>query len=256
MRIVLGLTIFSLPVFFVADAQTTPTRNDGTNFRASVQVTNNGISLLPTFSLGKPAAQFDLSLFGKRMGFEPQIRYSLKGKPWSYIFWWRYKVIKREKFFLNVGAHPALVFRELSVTTNGVTRDYVAAQRYVAAEISPNYRVSGKVTVGLYYLRGHGLDRGSVTNTHFLTANSTLNNLRLAKGVYLRFTPQFYYLKQAANSGFYVSTAAALYSLSSPWSIGAVTNHIIDTQIPGSKRLVWNISLGWAVSANYDKRIE
>jgi len=38
------------------------------------------------FTLGKPAAIFDLSVGNERLAFEPQFRFSLEGKPWSFIF--------------------------------------------------------------------------------------------------------------------------------------------------------------------------
>jgi hypothetical protein len=57
------------------------------HFGGAVTVTNNGISLLPTFSLDKPAVMFDMSVGGKKLSFEPQFRFSLEGKPWAFIFW-------------------------------------------------------------------------------------------------------------------------------------------------------------------------
>ena len=64
-------------------------KNDSTNvpghFGGAVTVTNNGISFIPNFSLGKPAAIFDLSI-GRRLSFEPQFRFALEGKPWSFLF--------------------------------------------------------------------------------------------------------------------------------------------------------------------------
>jgi aryl-alcohol dehydrogenase-like predicted oxidoreductase len=50
-------------------------------FRFS-QVTNNGISLVQTFSLGKPAAIVTLSIGKGKLSFEPDLRFSLKEKPW------------------------------------------------------------------------------------------------------------------------------------------------------------------------------
>lgn len=81
----------------------------------AVTVTNNGISFIPTFSLGKPAAIFDLNMGKKRLGFEPQFRFSLEGKPWSFLFWWRYKLIKTNKVSVTLGAHPALSFKTISL---------------------------------------------------------------------------------------------------------------------------------------------
>src|SRR6266508_37749 len=90
-------------------------RSDSTkkefHVKGAVTVTNKGISLIPTFTLGKPAAIFDLSMGKKKLFFEPQLKFSLKGKPWSFLFWWRYKLITDKKFSLTVGGHPAINFR-------------------------------------------------------------------------------------------------------------------------------------------------
>jgi hypothetical protein len=47
------------------------------HFSGSVSVTNNGISIVPTFSLGKPAAIFMLSARKNRFSFDPDLRFSL-----------------------------------------------------------------------------------------------------------------------------------------------------------------------------------
>ena len=53
------------------------------------------------------------------MSFEPQFRYALEGKPWSFIFIYRYKFIDRDRFSLKVGAHaPAIIFSTQTVTQN------------------------------------------------------------------------------------------------------------------------------------------
>ena len=61
----------------------------------AVAVTQNGFSILPMFTLGKPAAIFDLSVGSDRIAFEPQFRFSLEGRPWSFIFWFRYKAVNQ-----------------------------------------------------------------------------------------------------------------------------------------------------------------
>jgi len=88
------------------------------HFGGAVTVTNNGISFIPTFSLSKPAVIFDLSV-GNRLSFEPQFRFSLEGKPWSFLFWWRYKLLKKDRFSMNLGTHLGLSFKTVTETTNG-----------------------------------------------------------------------------------------------------------------------------------------
>ena len=52
------------------------------HFSGNVSVTNNGLSLIPAFSLNRPAAIFELSLGGERLSFDPEMRFALDGQPW------------------------------------------------------------------------------------------------------------------------------------------------------------------------------
>ena len=69
------------------------------NYTTIVSVTNNGISFIPTFSLGKPAGILEMSI-GNRLTFDPQFKFSLKGQPWAVVLWWRYKLVNSGKFRL------------------------------------------------------------------------------------------------------------------------------------------------------------
>jgi hypothetical protein len=41
---------------------------------------------------------------GKRKpSFEPQFRFSLEEKPWSFLFWWRYQVLTTHQFQIKIG---------------------------------------------------------------------------------------------------------------------------------------------------------
>ena len=143
------------------------------NFSGAVTVTNNGISFIPTFSLGKPAAIFDMSV-GRRLTFEPQFRFSLEGKPWSFIFWWRYKLLKSNKFSFNLGTHLGLPFNTFTNSTNGVTTESIITRRYLAGELSPNYFITKDISIGMYYMYSHGIDVGTTKHTHFLTLREVL----------------------------------------------------------------------------------
>ena len=98
------------------------------HFTGTVSATNNGISFVPTFTLGKPAAIVNLSVGTNRLSFEPEFRASLEGKPWSFIFWGRYKIVQNKHFKLHVGAHPAVAFNTIKVTENGKTKEVVEAE--------------------------------------------------------------------------------------------------------------------------------
>jgi hypothetical protein len=78
---------------FLAFSQKSDSTKVDNYFGGTVTVTNNGISLIPTFSIDKPAVLFDLTAGRGKLSFEPQLRFSLDGKPWTFFFWWRYKLL-------------------------------------------------------------------------------------------------------------------------------------------------------------------
>ena len=231
-----GVILFTISVF---SQGTTKNRT----FSGVITATNNGISLLPTFSLGKPAAIFDFSIKSKRWSFDPQLRFSLEGKPWSFIFWGRYKVVNNSNFKLSVGAHPAFAFKEETVLNlNGESKTVLNALRYTATEIAPNWNLNKNLSVGAYYLYSHGWDVGTTTNTHFVTLNSTIANVKVLPETFLKLQPQLYYLKMDSKDGYYVSSTFTLTTPKSPLAVSSIVNKAIQTTILG-KDFVWNMSL-------------
>lgn len=221
------------------------------HLKGAVTVTTKGISFIPTFSLGKPAAIFDLSMGKKKLYFEPQFRFALTGKPWSFLFWWRYKLITDKKFALTLGGHPALNFKTEAHLINGVSRNYIITRRYLAGEIAPNYFFSKNISVGLYYLYSRGLDYGTVRKTHFLTLNSNISRIKLGNQFLARFTPQIYFLMQDLKQGFYFTSTLTLEKKNFPLSLQSIINKTIDSDITGSQNFIWNASLIYSFSKKY-----
>jgi hypothetical protein len=221
------------------------------HFKGAVTVTNKGISLVPTFTLGKPAAIFDLSMGKNKLFFEHQMRFALEGKPWSFLFWWRYKLVANNKVAITLGGHPAMNFKTETHLANGILRKYIVTRRYLAGELVPNYFISKNVSVGLYYLYSRGLDYGAPRNTHFLTINSNLSHIKLGNQFFARFNPQFYYLRQDEKDGFYFTSTLTLVKQNFPLTVQSIINKTIQTDIPGSENFVWNVSLIYSFSKKY-----
>ena len=218
-------------------------------FGGSLAVTNNGISLLPTFSLNEPAALVTMTA-GRRLTFEPELRFSLEGKPWSFVFWGRYKLFQGRKFRLTVGAHPGYLFRTESVITNGNTNNTISTERYLAAELSPNYFVTKNTSIGIYYLRAKGFTESSVKATHFITLNANFNKITLYKSYHLKFNPQIYYLKMDDKDGYYFTSTITLAKTDFPLSLQTIMNQTIESNIP-SKDFLWNVSLIYSFGKQY-----
>jgi hypothetical protein len=249
------LLVFAL-IFFssLAFSQNIDSTKSVRYFGAAATVTNTGISLLPTFSLGKPAAIFDLNVGNERLSFEPQFRFALEGKPWSFIFWWRYRLLQKEKFKITIGAHPAILFRTLPVGINGVIAESLVAQRYLAEEFTANYFVTKNISIGLYYLHSNGFDEGAIKNTHFITINSNFSNIKLSKKFYMKFNPQVFYLRMDGVDGYYATATVTLARQNFPVSIQSILNQAIKTNIITKNDFLWNVSLIYSFRNEYKKR--
>jgi len=247
-HLILLLLLFSIHV--IGFSQNTDSTKVISNFGGAVSVTNNGISFIPTFSLGKPAAIFDMSV-GRKLSFEPQFRFALEGKPWSFVFWWRYKLVKTDRVAVTVGAHPAILFRTITDTVNGVSQEIIRAQRNVAFELSPSYYFTKSISMGMYYLYGYSFEKDVIKNVHYLTLNAGFSNIRLPFKFYFKFNPQVYYLKMDEQDGFYFSTVLTLANRKIPLSVSTLMNKIIHTNITASKNFVWNVSLIYAFNNKY-----
>ncbi len=248
-----AILLFCILLFsYVASAQNVDTVPTPRFFRGQITATNNGISLIPNFSLNRPAAMFDLSLGKGRLSFDPMIRFRLDGKPWTFVFWWRYKLVQQKKFTMGVGTHPSVVFREVSVVDNGITKNFMSAQRYFAWEASPTYIINKNINFGLYYLGSHGLTKDIVQFTTFVAARSSIN-LPLSPKFTLNLIPQAYYLKMDDKDGTYYNITANLFKHNLPVSLNAVVSQAIQTEI-GGKDFLWSVGLVYNINNTYLKR--
>ena len=225
-------------------------------FSGLVGITNNGISIIPTFSLNAPAYNFLLSVKKNRFSFDPDIRATFDGKKGSMVFWFRYKLVQGKKFNLQTGAHPAynLALRDIVTSSTSSTISTITqARRFIATEIFPSYRLSDKVSLGIYYLRGFGLQKDGPINSNFITLNTNVSGIRLFKNHFLQFTPQFYYLKLDQNDGFYYTHTIGISSNKHPFLLQSTINKEIKTNIPGSQNLAWNLSIFYAFNKRYGR---
>jgi hypothetical protein len=250
----IGLLVFLLLFFtqFSFSQKADSTKNIS-YFSGLFSVTNNGISIVPSFSLGKPATIFIMSVGKNRFSFEPDLRFSLKGKPWSFLFWGRYQIVTKEKFKMNTGAHLGLNFRTSVLPINGDSSETTVARRYLAAELFPRYLITKNIGVGIYYLYSHGLDAGTIRNTNFITLNVSFSNIKLSKQIFMRIFPQVYYLKLDAEDGFYITSSFTLAKKNFPLFLGATFNKTINSNITGNKNLIWNISLNYSFLKQFVK---
>ena len=218
----------------------------------TVGITNNGISIIPTFSLRAPAVinNFSISKGGK-FSIDPDIRFTFDFRKGSALLWFRYKLLNNNKFKFTVGAHPAFNFALRTITENGKSWQITQARRFLATELAPTYVVNNHFAFGMYYLNGHGLQDDGPKNTHFVTFNTSFTGLPLGGDYVFNFNPNIYYLKVDKEDGFYLSGAAGIVNKKSPISLMGSYNKEIHTNITGSKYFDWNISLTYRINNRY-----
>lgn len=212
----------------------------------AVNVSTKGISLVPALTLGRPAAIFDLAVRKGDVSFEPQFRFALDGKPWSFLLWGRYRAVSTDTFRLTVGGHPAFSFRTTTTEVNGVARDLVEVRRYLAAEVTPTFLLSPGVSAGGYYLYSHGVDPGAPPHTHLVAARTYLSNLSVVGGFVVQAAPQLYYLRTNGQNGTYVGASASLGRPGAPWSIATIVNQPLHSDVVGGQSFLWNVSANYA----------
>ncbi|MBA4408034.1 MAG: hypothetical protein Q8S54_02590 [Bacteroidota bacterium] len=245
--------IIALNFAMNASAQTTDSLKQETGiFTGAVTVTTKGLSTFPNLTLGKPAAILDLSMGGKKLRFEPVLRFSLEGKPWSFIFWCRYELLNNEKFQFKIGAHPAYAFKTVTVNHNGTTKDILRAQQFLAGELAPVFKVGKNISLGPYYIYAHGMEKDIVQSSNFISFRANFSNINLSDNYFMRLMAQAYYLKLDANDGFYVNSTLSMNRRNFPFSVSSSMNKAIQSEIAGDNFL-WNINLSYSFNTRYTK---
>ena len=255
----IALFVFTIDSLQAQEEEKKEDKNDSvvvkSNFSGLVGLTSNGLSIIPTFSLNAPAYNFLLSVSKNKFSFDPDIRMTLDGRKGSMVFWFRYKAVTSKKYSLGVGAHPAfnIQTREILDPRNRQLSEISQLRRFIAAEINQGYQVSNNLRVGVYYLKGFGLQNDAVKSSHFLTLNTTISNVKLGGGTSLQFTPQFYYLKLDKEDGFFYTHTISISKKDLPFLLQSTINKDIKTNITGGDRLQWNISLFYSFNRKYGR---
>ena len=224
-----------------ATAQDRGDNSRGLEISGTAGITNNGISLVPSFSLEQPAAILNFNLARGKFSFEPELTFSLQeGRPWYQIYWLRYRIIDKGKFKLRTGAHPGFNFIK---ALNAGGNEVIQTERYLTGELVPSYELSNKVKLGVYYLLSRGFDIDTSQPLHFLTLNVVFKNLRISESLYLEITPELYYLSSFDDGeGYYLTSNFRLSKVNFPLTLSSRINQVISTQIDG-KDFLWNLTL-------------
>jgi len=250
----LMFALLAMSSYIITFAQKTDSTLIAGHFGGAVSLTNNGISLIPNLTLGKPAVIFDMSVGKRKLSFEPQLRFACEGKPWTFIFWWRYKLLENARFRIIIGTHPALAFKTESFTADGNPKKLTIVRRYLAGEFYPSYNLTKSINTGIYYLYAFCLENDAIKNTNFLALRVNFSHIGLSGNYFLRFNPQIYFLKMDEMKGYYFTSAITLVRKNFPLTVSSMMSLPFNTFIHADKDFVWNVSVVYSFNKEYIER--
>jgi hypothetical protein len=257
LNIILFFIILAFSSQICLAQQTDSTKNISdesvTKFSGSVGITNNGFSIIPTFSLNNPAVIINLAWRKKRFSFEPDIRLVPDATKGSMLWWLRYRLVENKKFALRTGVHPAFSLIRRSETVNGTTREITEMLRFVAFEVVPSYQIHQNFGVSAMYLEGHGLQTHGPQTTRVLFLNTSITNISFSKNLRFSVFPSVFFLNTDGYKGDYITVTGVLSHKQLPFSLQSTINQTLKSDVPGNKEFMWNVMLAYNFSKRYKK---
>ena len=221
------------------------------NFGCAVTIQSKGISTIPNLTLGKPAAVFDLKV-GRKLTFEPQFRFSLEGKPWAIVFWWRYYGSIGNKFKLTLHTNYSLAYKPLTYyTSSGASQEIIRTTRYLVAALAPNYQMNKYIGIGMYFFYNYGIEKYIIRNTYMVSFRPSISNIPVTKNIAVRLNPEIYYLKMDDKDGVYLNATLLINKKNFPLSVAALINKPIESNIPSEYDFLWNFGLIYSFNKTY-----
>jgi hypothetical protein len=249
-KLVLPLLLFSISCTLSGQ------ENDSTlakinSFGGAVTIQSKGISTIPNLTLGKPAAVFDMKM-GRKLTFEPQFRFSLKGKPWAMVFWWRYYGSISNKLKVTLHANHSLSYKTItSFTSTGTSQEIIRTTRYLAGAIAPNYQFNKYIGAGMYLFYTRGIEKYITRNTWMVSFRPSISNIPVTKNIAARFGPEIYYLKMDDRDGVFLNTRMSISKKNFPLSVSALINKPLKSNIPSEYDFLWHVGLSYTFSNKY-----
>jgi hypothetical protein len=223
------------------------------NFTGAVTIQSKGISTIPNLTLGKPAAVFDMKL-GRKLTFEPQFRFSLDGKPWAIVFWWRYYATISNKFKVTLHTNYSFSYKTItSYSSVGTPQDLIRTTRYLVGAIAPNYQFNKYIGVGLYLFYNRGIEKFITRNTYMVSFRPSISNIPITKNIGARLNPEIYYLKMDNKDGVYLNTTLLMSKKNFPLSISALINKPLRSNIVSEYDFLWNVGVIYTFNKNYSE---
>jgi len=211
------------------------------SIHGNIQLTNNAISPVPSFSLGKPALLTTLYLQKGRFSFSPEFNFDLEAKPWSVNTWLRYQVIHQKNWDFTLGNNFSLFFKK---NNPALTKEEFQLQRYQAFEFNLGYHFTKMRGVNLMLWKSQSLDEVGIKRGFFMMLVAQMGDLWKGKNIRLGVRPTLFVIDNTAPfTGYFASQISTIYFKKIPFNVSFQTVHPLHTE-PETK-FNWNLGLNF-----------
>jgi hypothetical protein len=216
--------------------------------------TNNGVSIVPAFSLGRPAYVWVGKMGNEKWTLEPEIRTSYDLEPWSAVVWARYAHQTASGWRYQGGMHYALIFRAVEEEVDGSTLRTYSATRNVGTQFTAFKSLGNGYGVSAFALAAKGVYKGapeSLVQLHSIMLTTPKMNVGKVE---IGLTPQMYYLNVFGPQGVFYAGYYNISKQGSPWAItGLFTQPFWKEESLVVAPVVWNIGLTYSMKNTHEK---
>jgi len=210
-----------------------------TLIKGNLQLTNNGISPVPYFTLGEPALLTNLYLTKGRLSFSPEFNFDLKAKPWSFNTWLRYNLIRTKRYNFYLGSNFSIIFKRLDPT---LFKEDLQAQRYQMLDIMMTYKIDQKKLLSFYYWKTSTLDHLGITSSHFVMLALQIDNILKRENTVISFRPSVFVINNTLPfSGLFMSQITKISTKKFPLSFSLQT--VETLQSSEQAKFNWNVGV-------------
>lgn len=210
-----------------------------TLIKGNLQLTNNGISPVPYFTLGEPALLTNLYLTKGRLSFSPEFNFDLKAKPWSFNTWLRYNLIRTKRYNFYLGSNFSIIFKRLDPK---LFKEDLQAQRYQMLDIMMTYKIDHKKLLSFYYWKTSTLDHLGITSSHFVMLALQIDNILKSENTVISFRPSVFVINNTLPfSGLFMSQITKISTKKFPLSFSLQT--VETLQSSEQAKFNWNVGV-------------
>lgn len=223
--------------------EVTTTEKNKLKATCTFSINSNGISSIPSFSLGAPAVIANPSLNYGRFNYEPVLAYDFDIQPWFIDNWFRYRIIDRPKFEFRTGVNFSMFFTDLRLSDSTVLQ----GQRYWAAEFTSIYKPTESSFISAAYWNDRGQDRGTIKG-HFISLMAERSSIPLGRSLHLAANLHLFYINYTAdNDGLFLSPKITCSLKRAPASVYLHCIQALSSNIVPNPGFSWNLGISYAI---------